>query len=201
MLGHRAGRRQGQEVANLLQSFIGPLEQWLDQLIDRRLVRTFFLALVAIVRLRHSRSGTAAQRVGRPHPLPGPGPGRHQASQQSVAIPQVVPHSSGGVPPAPGGTGPFPSGAAGGVGLGHLGRERAGEAGKHRPGGIVPGPLQQGGPPQAHQARLLPSAGRAAGVRPRPAVAHRDAGRDAGASGTGRHALVDQPGPSGQPSP
>ena len=42
---------------NLLQSFIGPLEGWLDQQIDRRLVRTFFLALAAIVRLRHSRPG------------------------------------------------------------------------------------------------------------------------------------------------
>ena len=56
MLRHRVGRDQGQEVAGLLQSFIGPLEQWLDRQIDRRLVHTFFLALVAIVRLRHSRS-------------------------------------------------------------------------------------------------------------------------------------------------
>lgn len=64
MLRHRAGRKQGQEVANLLQSFIGPLEQWLDQQIDRRLVRTFFLALVAIVRLRHSCSGLLLSEVG-----------------------------------------------------------------------------------------------------------------------------------------
>ncbi len=64
MLRHREGRRQGQEVANLLQSFIGPLEQWLDQQIDRRLVRTFFLALVAIVRLRHSRSGLLLSELG-----------------------------------------------------------------------------------------------------------------------------------------
>ena len=64
MLRHREGRRQGQEVGNLLQSFIGPLEQWLDQQIDRRLVRTFFLALVAIVRLRHSRSGLLLSELG-----------------------------------------------------------------------------------------------------------------------------------------
>ena len=55
MLQYGVGREQGQDVANLLQSFIGALELWLDQLIDRRLVRTFFLALAAIVRLRHSR--------------------------------------------------------------------------------------------------------------------------------------------------
>ena len=64
MLRHREGRRQGQEVGNLFQSFIGPLEQWLDQQIDRRLVRTFFLALVAIVRLRHSRSGLLLSELG-----------------------------------------------------------------------------------------------------------------------------------------
>jgi len=64
MLRHRVGRRQGQEAGNLLQSFIGPLEQWLDQQVDRRLVRTFFLALVAIVRLRHSRSGLLLSELG-----------------------------------------------------------------------------------------------------------------------------------------
>ena len=64
MLRDRVGRRQGQEVANLLQSFIGPLEGWLDQQIDRRLVRTFFLALAAIVRLRHSRSGLLLSELG-----------------------------------------------------------------------------------------------------------------------------------------
>ena len=51
-------------TANLLQSFIGPLEGWLDQQIDRRLVRTFFLALAAIVRLRHSRSGLLLSELG-----------------------------------------------------------------------------------------------------------------------------------------
>ena len=49
MVRHGVGREQGQEVANLLQSFIGPLERWLDRQIDQRLVRTFFLALAAIV--------------------------------------------------------------------------------------------------------------------------------------------------------
>ena len=64
MLRHRVGRRQGQEVANLLQSYIGPLAEWLDQQVDRRLVRTFFLALVAMVRLRHSRSGLLLSELG-----------------------------------------------------------------------------------------------------------------------------------------
>ena len=65
----------------------------------------------------------------------------------------------------------------------------------------MPGPLQQGGTPQAHQARLLQSTGWATSVRTRPAVAHRDGGRDAGAPRPGRHALVDQLGPAGQPPP
>ena len=64
MLRHGVGREQGEEVADLLQSFIGPLEQWLDRQTDRRLVRTFFLALVAIVRLRHSRSGLLLSELG-----------------------------------------------------------------------------------------------------------------------------------------
>ena len=64
MLRHRVGQEQGQEVANLLQSFIGPLEQWLDRQLDRRLVRTFFLTLAAIVRLRHSRSGLLLSELG-----------------------------------------------------------------------------------------------------------------------------------------
>ena len=64
MSRHRVGREQGQEVADLLQSFIGPLAEWLDHLADRRLVRTFFLALVAIVRLRHSRSGLLLSELG-----------------------------------------------------------------------------------------------------------------------------------------
>ena len=64
MLRDRVGREKGQEVANLLQSFIGPLEQWLDQQIDRRLVRAFSLAPAAIVRLRHSRSGLLLSELG-----------------------------------------------------------------------------------------------------------------------------------------
>ena len=64
MLQHGVGREQGQEVANILQLFIGPLEQWLDQQIDRRLVRTFFLGLAAIVRLRHSRCGLLLSELG-----------------------------------------------------------------------------------------------------------------------------------------
>ncbi len=64
MLRHWVGRRQGQEVANLMLSYFGPLEQWLDRQIDRRLVRTFSLALVAIVRLRHSRPGLLLGELG-----------------------------------------------------------------------------------------------------------------------------------------
>ena len=64
MLQHGVGREQGQGIANILQLFIGPLEQWLDQQLDRRLVRTFFLALAAIVRLRHSRSGLLLSELG-----------------------------------------------------------------------------------------------------------------------------------------
>ena len=57
MLQQGAGRRQAQQVADLLTLFIGPLETWLDARLDRRLVRTFQLALIAMVRMRHNRWG------------------------------------------------------------------------------------------------------------------------------------------------
>ena len=95
MLRHRVGREQGQEVADLLQSFIGPLEQWLDRQIDRRLVRTFFLALVAIVRLRNSRSGLLLSELGAHILSPAQAPAGTKRPQQSAALLQVVPHSPG----------------------------------------------------------------------------------------------------------
>ena len=64
MVQDREGRRQAQSVANLLEKFIGPLEGWLDDQLDRRLVRTFFLALAAMVRLRHSQSGLLLSELG-----------------------------------------------------------------------------------------------------------------------------------------
>ena len=74
MVQQGVGRKQGQEMAHLLQSFTGPLGGCLDQRVDRRLVRTFFLALAAIVRLRHSRSGLLLSELGSyilfPHQAP-----------------------------------------------------------------------------------------------------------------------------------
>ena len=64
MVEDGSGRQQAQRVANRLQLFLGPLEQWLDAQVDRRLVRTFFLTLLAIVRFRHSRSGLPLSELG-----------------------------------------------------------------------------------------------------------------------------------------
>ena len=58
------GPQQSQGLAKQLPVFLGPLEQWLDDQIDRRLVRTFFLTLQAIVRFRHSRSGLLLSELG-----------------------------------------------------------------------------------------------------------------------------------------
>ena len=69
MVGKREGRRQAQSAARLLELFIGTLEGWLDDQLDRRLVRTFFLAMVAMVRLPHNRSGQLLSELG-PHILP-----------------------------------------------------------------------------------------------------------------------------------
>ena len=205
MWQHRAGREQGQGIANLLQSFMqsftGPLEQWLDRQIDRRLVRTFFLALVAIVRLRHSRPGLLLSELGAHILSPGQAPAGTKGLSNPLRSPRwshtllerflwrradrALSHLEG----------------VGRDGPGHLGRERAGEAGKHRPGGVVPSRLQQGGPSQARQARILSSTGKTAGFRAWPAMAHRHGGWDAGACLPGRHGLVDQPGQAGRPPP
>ena len=65
MMRHEEGWRQAQSAANLLELFIGPLEEGLDDQLDQRLVRTFFLALAAaMVRLRHSRSGLLLSELG-----------------------------------------------------------------------------------------------------------------------------------------
>ena len=58
----------------MLQSYIGSLAEWLDQQVDRRLVCTFFLALVAIARLRHSRSGLLLSELGAHIPSPAQAP-------------------------------------------------------------------------------------------------------------------------------
>ena len=55
VLQRGVGLRQGQQAAGLLELFIGPLGGWLDNRLGRRLVHTFFLALVPMVRLRHNR--------------------------------------------------------------------------------------------------------------------------------------------------
>ena len=64
MMQHEAGRHQAQLVAQKLQIFLGPFDRWLDARIDRRLVRTFFLDMQAIVRFRHSRSGLLLSELG-----------------------------------------------------------------------------------------------------------------------------------------
>lgn len=64
MLQQGAGLRQGQQGADLLELFIGPLGEWLDAWLDRPLVRTFFRALVSMIRLRHNRSGLLLSELG-----------------------------------------------------------------------------------------------------------------------------------------
>jgi Transposase DDE domain len=55
---------QSQELADQLASFVAPLLQWLDSQVDKRLVRTFLLALQAILMLRHTRYGLLLSELG-----------------------------------------------------------------------------------------------------------------------------------------
>ena len=81
-------RKQAQSVAKLLELFIGPLEGWLDDQLDWRLVRTFFLALAAMVRLRHSRSGLLLSELGCHILSPDPAPAGTKRLSNLLRSPQ-----------------------------------------------------------------------------------------------------------------
>ena len=193
------GGSKGRRLPICCNPSSGPLEEWLDRQVDRRLVRTFFLALAAIVRLRHSRSGLLLSELGAHILSPSQAPAGTKRLSNLLRSPKwshtllekFLWHRAD-------------------QGLTQL--DERGETALaiwdesvlEKPEsialeGLCPGPFQQGSPPEAHQARLLQSSGRAAGIRARPAMAHRHGGEDAGTSRPGRHAVVDQPGQAGQP--
>ena len=84
------GRQHAQRVAEQLQEFRGALDCWLDAQIDWRLIRTFFLALQAIVRFWHSRSGLLLRASGG-HVLP---------PSQALAETKLLPDFIGALSPA-----------------------------------------------------------------------------------------------------
>ena len=55
---------QSQALSDHLEDFVNPLLRWLDDQIDKRLVRTFVLTLVAIVTLRHTMYGLLLSELG-----------------------------------------------------------------------------------------------------------------------------------------
>ena len=55
---------QSQELCDQLESFVHPLLRWLDDQIDKRLVRTFLLTLGAIVTFRHTMYGLLLSELG-----------------------------------------------------------------------------------------------------------------------------------------
>lgn len=56
--------QQVQKAAKLLQIFMGPFDQWLDDQIDRRLERTFVLTIKANGRFQHCRCGLLLRESG-----------------------------------------------------------------------------------------------------------------------------------------
>ena len=56
--------RQSQAFSQHLETFTSPLLQWLDSQLDKRLVRTFFLTLQAILMLRHTKYGLLLSELG-----------------------------------------------------------------------------------------------------------------------------------------
>lgn len=64
MSDSRSSTNQSQELSDRLEGFVNPLLQWLDSQIDKRLVRTFLLTLIAIVTLRHTMYGLLLSELG-----------------------------------------------------------------------------------------------------------------------------------------
>jgi hypothetical protein len=56
--------RYAQQLGQQLEGFVGPLLSWLDAQIDKQLVRTFLLALRAILVLRHNLNGLLLSELG-----------------------------------------------------------------------------------------------------------------------------------------
>ena len=53
-----------QEFAQLLETFLAPLLLMLDQLLDKRLVRTLVQCCVAIIRFRNTKQGLLLSEFG-----------------------------------------------------------------------------------------------------------------------------------------
>lgn len=64
MLDSPTSAHQSQVLSDHLEDFVNPLLRWLDDQIDKRLVRTFVLTLVAIVTLRHTMHGLLLSDLG-----------------------------------------------------------------------------------------------------------------------------------------
>ena len=58
------GQEESQQVGESLEGFVGLLARWLDERLDKRLVRTFMLTLKAILVLRHTKYGLLLSELG-----------------------------------------------------------------------------------------------------------------------------------------
>ena len=59
-----SGKEGSQQLGELLERFVGILARQLDERLDKRLVRTFILALKAILTLRHTKYGLLLSELG-----------------------------------------------------------------------------------------------------------------------------------------
>ena len=57
-------RRKAQEINERLESFAEVLLGWLDEQIDKRLVRTFMMTVQAIITFRHNMNGLLLSELG-----------------------------------------------------------------------------------------------------------------------------------------
>ena len=154
MMHQDGGRQQAQKAADLLQIFLGPFEQWLNAQIDRRLVRTFFLTLQAIVRFRHSRSGLLLSELGAHVLSPTQAPAGTKRLSNLLRPPAghtLCWTAFSGI----GLTKPWANLMKPGKPLWPSGTRASWRSRRALPWKGCSGALQQGGPAQAHQAGVL----------------------------------------------
>ena len=72
-----------------LTRFLAPLVEWLDTLLDKRLVRTLVASIVALLEWRNRAHGLLLERVGSVYLRSGACPRRDETPLQPAALAQV----------------------------------------------------------------------------------------------------------------
>ncbi len=167
------GTQASPVVAHALEEelieFLAPFVEWLDTLLDKRLVRTLVSGILALVEWRNRAHGLLLSELGAYVRDPAHAPAGTKRLFQSAALTSVGGQRAEWVSLAPSDAAPCRTGNAQRDAAADLGYECAGETGESGLPRSGVRALQQGAPPDTSQARVLPSADTSA-VCPRLAL-------------------------------